>query len=423
MPPTPAIIHSAPVQYPKLLVSPVRLPWVDVLRGVAVLLVLFRHIHIKAPQAGSGMFYRVLYVLQSGGGVGVDVFFVISGFLVSGILFRQYLRTGRIEPVQFLIRRGFKIYPAFWAMIFATLVWIWISRRQLPLVNALVELAFIQNYFSGLYTHTWSLGVEEQCYLGLCLVLTVLGWFARKNKSPFAMYPMFAVFAALGVFVIRSMDRSPITRDNFLQRVTPTHLRCDAFLVGTLLGYYYYFYQVQFQRVCQRFQVPAGVIGICCLVPMFIADMERASGYSQLWYCCAAPGAALLLMSALGTRQTLGWGGRVVATIGKHSYSIYLWHMLIGVVWLDLIYSRLRIPHSVVNWVPVYFAVSIVSGMVLTHLIETPALRLRDRWFPENGTSPSITAEGSGSGPAGCTLQSPHSLNREHERAAFNTSQ
>src|SRR3954462_14107971 len=95
----------------------------DVLRGVAVLLVLFRHLELKAPTSRSTELYHFVYTLQRGGWVGVDLFFVLSGFLVSGILFRQYQRDGHIRPIQFLIRRGFKIYPAFWALILVTLVW------------------------------------------------------------------------------------------------------------------------------------------------------------------------------------------------------------------------------------------------------------------------------------------------------------
>jgi len=72
----------------------------DMLRGVAVLLVLGRHMD------GAGIW-------SSAGWCGVDLFFVLSGFLISGLLFTEFKKTGTIDVKRFWIRRGFKIYPAF----------------------------------------------------------------------------------------------------------------------------------------------------------------------------------------------------------------------------------------------------------------------------------------------------------------------
>src|SRR4029078_2606024 len=80
----------------------------DLLRGIAILGVLFRHLEIETWIAGPG-------------GYGVDLFFVLSGFLVSGLLFSEYKRYGKINPGRFLIRRGFKIYPSFYFFILMTI--------------------------------------------------------------------------------------------------------------------------------------------------------------------------------------------------------------------------------------------------------------------------------------------------------------
>jgi peptidoglycan/LPS O-acetylase OafA/YrhL len=386
---TPAAENPTVINSP--LASQARLVWVDVLRGLAVLLVLFRHIHLERPKAAAGFLYRSLYFLQTGGFFGVDLFFVISGFLVSGILFRQFIKTGRIQPVRFLIRRGFKIYPPFWVFIASTLIWIWVTQRRLPLVNALSELAFVQNYYSGLYTHTWSLGVEEHCYVGLCIVLTILAFASRQRQNPFGIYPVFATTLAIAALLLRSRDVSPITPGNFLQRIAPTHLRCDAFLVGSLLGYYYYFYNPTFLSICQRFRSALFAVGFACMLPAFFIVIETTSGYRMWFFWLASPGAAMMLMSALGTQASPGMISRMIATIGRHSYSIYLWHILAGVLWLDLLFARWKIPVAVLIWVPAYFAVSILFGIIMTYLVEIPSLRLRDRWFPESrAASPAL---------------------------------
>src|SRR5450631_3793520 len=82
----------------------------DVLRAVAITLVFCRH-------TGSPAFLGLI------GGIGVDLFFVLSGFLVSGLLFSEYKKHGTIKPGRFLIRRGFKIYPQFYLLAAITLVW------------------------------------------------------------------------------------------------------------------------------------------------------------------------------------------------------------------------------------------------------------------------------------------------------------
>src|SRR5215471_10860874 len=100
----------------------------DVLRGVAVLAVMCRHYVIWLPMAA--------------GWAGVDLFFVLSGFLISGLLFTDYKQNGRISVGRFLVRRGLKIYPPYYAFLFLT-AWL-LSRPILP-----YELFFLQNYFAS----------------------------------------------------------------------------------------------------------------------------------------------------------------------------------------------------------------------------------------------------------------------------------
>ena len=94
-----------------------RNPALDFLSFVAILLVLFRHLIIN----GNGLPARVAFVLKTGGWVGVDLFFVLSGFLVSGLIFKEYDTYGTFDPWRFLIRRGFKIYPTLY--LFLGLTW------------------------------------------------------------------------------------------------------------------------------------------------------------------------------------------------------------------------------------------------------------------------------------------------------------
>src|SRR2546421_10087759 len=98
-----------------------RLKQIDILRAFAVLLVLGRHMEPCPPEA-SAILHQFTTIWHEGGWIGVDLFFVLSGFLVSGLLFREYEKYQELRIGRFLIRRGFKIYPPFWLLIGATVI-------------------------------------------------------------------------------------------------------------------------------------------------------------------------------------------------------------------------------------------------------------------------------------------------------------
>jgi peptidoglycan/LPS O-acetylase OafA/YrhL len=160
----------------------------DILRAVAVLLVLGRH------STGPIFWNKV-------GWVGVDLFFVLSGFLISGLLFVEYQRTGDINWGLFFIRRGFKIYPAFYAMIFVTFLWQLVKHQGIRWRPYLTEVLFYQSYQPDrLWGHTWSLAVEEHFYILLPLLLLLMVKFQRKRAAsdPFRMIPV--VCSILAIF-------------------------------------------------------------------------------------------------------------------------------------------------------------------------------------------------------------------------------
>src|SRR5262245_6491508 len=138
----------------------------DLLRAVAVLLVLGRHMDV-CPKETNLFFHYVTYYLSQGGWIGVDLFFVLSGFLVSGLLFKEYKRYSTVSIKNFLIRRGLKIYPAFYFLILCTILISLKWHVHFTISSCLGELFFLQNYLGALWAHTWSLAIEEHFYLFL----------------------------------------------------------------------------------------------------------------------------------------------------------------------------------------------------------------------------------------------------------------
>ena len=154
---------------------------IDGLRAVAVLGVLFYHFGVPGVV---------------GGFVGVDVFFVISGFLIGGILWREYDCTGRIRLSQFYIRRFRRLAPAFFTMAFVTAVFAWalllpfefreFGKQLIASTVYLSNALFFRQagYFDTVseekpLLHTWSLAVEEQFYIFLPLFILL---FARNRR-------------------------------------------------------------------------------------------------------------------------------------------------------------------------------------------------------------------------------------------------
>ncbi len=142
------------------------------LRGIAVLMVIIHHDWIENA-----------YFLRSG----VDLFFVLSGFLISGLLFSEFQKSGEIRVGRFLVRRAFKIYPAFYFLFFfSTIGFFVLSHGHLPATNKVIgEATFTQNYVDSLWGYTWSLAVEEHFYLFLPLLLLAMSriWPQTRFRS------------------------------------------------------------------------------------------------------------------------------------------------------------------------------------------------------------------------------------------------
>ena len=358
--------------------TPMSRNWaLDLLRLVAVLLVIWHHqLGEEAVTGGLGLWQ----VTTRGGWVGVDLFFVLSGFLVGGLLFQERARFGGIDWKRFLIRRGLKIYPAFYVLLAVMLVPEWQSGA--PRIQKIFgELFFLQNYLGGLRDHTWSLAVEEHFYL---LLTALVVWLSRRKAGqadPFTAIPRIVLgvaVACLGFRVLTALYAPQLLPGPFVW----THLRMDALALGVLLAYGAQFHGAVLRRYLERGRLGLVAAGVLLLLPAYILPpdtgllLQRTVGYTATYL------GAGLLVAAAATQplQTpprwLGWA----AALGAYSYSIYLWHM-------EVIYRLFRELHLKRGWSSWGTAVcclimSLVVGVVLGRAIEWPVLWWRNRVFP-----------------------------------------
>lgn len=345
-----------------------RLSQVDCLRAVAVLLVLGAHFQPPKPEDTGALVAVLTRTWMYGGWTGVDLFFVLSGFLVSGLLFREYQETGAVRPGRFLLRRGFKIYPAFYTMAIPILL-----LAQAPARQVVSELFLVQNYLlPNFFGYTWTLAVEEHFYLLLAAVV----WCAvRYRPYPFRLLPAACAVVAVGCLAARIATVNDPSYGIF-DRLIPTHLRIDSLMFGVLLSYGWHFGQLRQRTRGAHWWLLA--LGVSLLAPAFVVPLSLTWWMPVYGFTLCYLGAGALLIGALNLNLPDSRLVRGFARIGTYSYSIYLWHGVANIA------TRPMLSFGI-DW-QVYAVAYVIGagllGILTAKLIEMPALAIRDRYFP-----------------------------------------
>ena len=352
---------------------------IDGLRAVAILPIVLFHAGVSA---------------LAGGFVGVDIFFVISGYLITSIIARE-LGEGRFRLIEFYRRRAVRIFPALFVM--CAIVLAFGAWRLLPLEFArlanstMAALAFGSNIYFWLVTnyfapeaevlpllHTWSLGVEEQFYIFFPLGMIVLARFARGRYA--LMLALAAVLSfAGGWFVARG---SPVAAFYLLP------VRAWELLAGALVAVSGI---TSSARPGQRGRELIAAIG-AALVVAAIVFVRDGPGFPIPQALVPVAGTALIIAcgehTAVGRALSLG----VLRYIGRISYSTYLWHWPIIAFW--------RIETGIaLDWAETVclVAASLAMGALSYHLVERPFM---DR-YRKQGSSWRIVMVGVGALAAG----------------------
>lgn len=370
-----------------------RLIGLDILRCLAVSVVIIDHsdnfgnagtIYATAP----GILGAILRTISQMGWISVHVFFVLSGFLVSGLLFREAAKTGSVRVSRFLIRRGFKIYPAFWVMTATTIAWMWSRNQHFPLKAFLGEMFYLQNY--GVYYisfHTWSLGAEEHFYFLLAGIFYVA---IRVKKSPsppdFGWIPNLCLSIAVICLVLRVIAWAMVpsfTVDNYYLIRTSDFTTLDSLFFGVMLSHFWHnCWDESLKRRVVFWCVPLGAVGLAMLLPFQIH--ETGIQYYQIFgFILLYVGSGCLLLSFMALDYIrCPLLVKRISSLGKYTYSVYLWHLLAGACVFPLVSVKSNSMFGNTLDALLYFVLAWIVGIVLARLIELPVLRCRDRWFP-----------------------------------------
>lgn len=348
---------------------------IDVLRGIAVIVVVFFHFNEWVPF----------------GWMGVDLFFVISGYLVSSLIFNEYLKNGSVRILRFFIRRSFKIYPLFFIFLLLTVIIKIGSKEQVVPSAFLYESFFLRNYFGGIWVHTWSLCVEEHFYF----VLVFFAFFLC-NKSHFILRVKLVNAVFLSFFFMCLFFRiSSLLLEhkygsshffNEWARGVHTHNRIDSLLCGVFIAYNLTFNKERVGFIYKNYlwQIRIAALATFVTAIALYKDMnfKTTCCYTLLWISFGVLMLEVVLTKSVKEIVTYRYAEiffKAIAFIGLNSYAIYLFHPMIR----DYLLEFVGLDKKSCGSFLVYFSGSIVSGYLASRFVESYFLKIREKYFKQ----------------------------------------
>ena len=343
----------------------------DFLRGIAILSVI--GLHIELPVTHYAILSLLIDPFKQMGGRGVDLFFVLSGFLVGGLLLKEYRDTGLVNGRRFLIRRAFKIWPAYYVFILFNAV-----ARHHPLNTFLVaNLLHLQNYLGSSLAQTWSLAIEEHFYILLAVFLV---WAAKKRFSAIRILRFLGAMCVVAL-LLRTNDA---LHGRLSAAFNHTQDRMDSLLYGVMMATVYWMLPEKFAAMTRR-KWPLIAASLVLLALMYWMPaypvFDRSLGYTLVSIGMVAF-VALVFTHASALHGWLAY--RAIAWVGLYSYGIYLWHSVVRQP-ARLLLEGLHLTSDPTAWIVsavFQVGISIALGYAMSRIVEFPFLYLRDRVFP-----------------------------------------
>ncbi|HEY5972728.1 MAG TPA: acyltransferase [Pseudoxanthomonas sp.] len=352
-------------------------PGLDLLRAIAIVWVMLFHSFLVD---GLGEDYSWL---SRYGWMGVDLFFVLSGFLIGTQVLKPLARGDKLSFRDFYLKRAFRILPAFWVVL--ALYLLWPGLREAPGMEPWWKFAgFFVNLSidyanNAAFSHAWSLCVEEHFYL----LFPLLAWWLTRRPSAlkFAAVCVTVVLLGIGLRTGVWLHETAIDppRAWFVEDIYyPTWNRLDGLLFGVVLATAKTF-RPQFWERAQRYANPSLIAGLVVMALSFWLFRDRVGllGNSIGWPVLSL-GLALLVFAGASANSVIGhWRVPGAGWLAAVSYSLYLVHKavfhLVQAQWGDVLQGRGFVAFCI------YGAASLLAAAALHYAVEKPFLRMRER--------------------------------------------
>lgn len=352
-------------------------PWLDVLRAIAVLLVLLRH----GERAVIGLLPESTSPFQTfflNGWVGVDLFLILSGYLIGKSLIKNFSKDNRIHVGQFFRARALRIIPAYFAILFLIALGAFpfytISSENLVL-RVIYHMLFLQDYLpADINVVFWSLGVEEKFYILAPLIAFTLVTLKRSTSAFLCLGLLFFLAPIFKTLKFLQLDTTLDYLHFFEDFRSPFHLSLEPLIIGFAIGYA----EIRKKFSLTKRQSKWLFLFTAITSTLFLFSHEFLSQFS-LWDMTGQPITLALLFGTLVLTATHMthinvWAEPVWRFVSRLSYSLYLIHF--ALIPLTLVLASIITP--LLFW-PLYILFSFGGALLLHFLVEKPFLILKDR--------------------------------------------
>ena len=363
-----------------------RVPELDGLRGLSILMVMMVHIIPFNPIHIDNPIFKIIFMVSSMGWVGVDVFFVLSGFLITSILLRTKQDEGYFK--KFYARRILRIFPLYYATItfvFIAVALITPDKRQEILSNMPLYYFYLSNWgfaFNKLSDPfgiglTWSLAIEEQFYLAWPIIV----YYLDSKKLAFFSCVLVVSSLFLRIGLLNNLG-STIIYSEFFYHATFTRL--DSLILGALLA-------IAFESNSWKTTLKYASIPVFFISFGLVGYLAFLQPHSPLWgnppmytygFTFIGLGASgmVIMLTTFASDNPIRriFRNNFLLFFGKYSYAIYIFHRL-PIPFLEDIFKK-YMGNNVLSWFLFNFCaifIPVTLALVSWNLFEKPILNLK----------------------------------------------
>nr|WP_256387508.1 acyltransferase [Polaromonas sp. A23] len=354
--------------------------WLDACRSAAIAMVLLSHgRHFLTP------IFPDLHSLRIGGFLGVELFFVLSGFLVGTIAWRHFQDASKPWVTNFVVRRWMRTLPSYYLFLLVNFALIAYAIAPGSVSDLALFAIFAQNLISKhppVFGEAWSLAAEEVFYLILPLSLLLLGKTITSRKSAFLTATTLLVLIPLVLRHLKVEIADP-SWDEGIRKIVV--FRLDALMFGVLAGWLSYEYAVTKKVKAFWLFICSTAILLSAAGLYFSAGKDIDSSYfARVWlFPMVSLGFSLLLLGGLDWNKAPAWARAFTDTVARWSYSLYLAHMPVFhlIYWCFGSTPEGDLEGALVRWLGFILA-SLAIAALVERFFERPVLVVRDKFIP-----------------------------------------
>jgi peptidoglycan/LPS O-acetylase OafA/YrhL len=356
---------------------------IDALRFFAFLKVYLLHIPLDAK-------FPNFLEIKSGGGIGVSFFFVLSGFLISYLLFLEKANANRIDLLNFYKRRAFRIWPLFFLMVLVAFLLPFDLKQELGLhmvgggydFDWRFSFTFLENYkmiAMDQFPKTtplsvfWSLCIEEHFYI----VWGIL-FFFLSSKNVFRML----LFSVVIAWISRAYESYYTT--NLIIETNDLFTNLDYFSCGGILAYVFVFYKVQLNSLLLKigkWNLKLCLLGLALLLIFHNQLIPEPTKFSFIFKpSIIAAVFTLIICLFISAESGIVIKSKLLNYLGVRSYGLYVFHIIA----IHMLYQFYLLHHikidtslSLIIFMLISFSITVLVAMFSYRYFEKPILRLR----------------------------------------------